>query len=206
MEVYKTKKERIFFLNPTLFLFFCTEGTDIRSNYLLNTTITGCEEADLVLLIGTNPRYEAPILNARLRKGWIHNELDVGVLGPQVDLSYDYEHLGDSTEALQKLGDGTHPFAKKLAAAKRPAVIVGSEMLHRPDAAAVMANVQKLAQNARVQSGCGSSWRVLNVLHKVAGQVSLSLLTVIGFFYYYEDFLFCFRDLKNHCITSRLPP
>jgi len=147
-------------------------GTDIRSNYLLNTTITGCEEADLVLLIGTNPRYEAPILNARLRKGWIHNELDVGVLGPQVDLSYDYEHLGDSTEALQKLGDGTHPFAKKLAAAKRPAVIVGSEMLHRPDAAAVMANVQKLAQNARVQSGCGSSWRVLNVLHKVAGQVA----------------------------------
>jgi len=147
-------------------------GTDIRSNYLLNTTITGCEEADLVLLIGTNPRYEAPILNARLRKGWIHNELDVGVLGPEVDLSYDYEHLGTSTEALQKLGDGTHPFAKKLAAAKRPAVIVGSEMLHRPDAAAVMANVQKLAQNARVQSGCGSSWRVLNVLHKVAGQVA----------------------------------
>lgn len=147
-------------------------GTDIRSNYLLNTTITGCEEADLVLLIGTNPRYEAPILNARLRKGWIHNELDVGVLGPEVDLSYDYEHLGTSTEALQKLGDGTHPFAKKLAAAKRPAVIVGSEMLHRSDAAAVMANVQKLAQNARVQSGCGSSWRVLNVLHKVAGQVA----------------------------------
>ena len=162
---------------PFYFVFFCTfKGTDIRSNYLLNTTINGCEEADLVLLIGTNPRYEAPILNARLRKGWIHNELDVGVLGPAVDLSYDYEHLGDSTEALQKLGDGTHPFAKKLAAAKRPAVIVGSEMLHRPDAAAVMANVQKLAQNVRVQSGCGSSWRVLNVLHKVAGQVSSTRL------------------------------
>ena len=142
----------------------------------MNTTINGCEEADLVLLIGTNPRYEAPILNARLRKGWIHNELDVGVLGPAVDLSYDYEHLGDSSEALQKLGDGSHPFAKKLAAAKRPAVIVGSEMLNRPDAAAVMANVQKLAQNARLQSGCGHDWRVLNVLHKVAGQVSFGFL------------------------------
>ena len=187
MEVYKNPP---FSLNPLFLFYFCTEGTDIRSNYLLNTTITGCEEADLVLLIGTNPRYEAPILNARLRKGWIHNELDVGVLGPEVDLSYDYEHLGTSTEALQKLGDGTHPFAKKLAAAKRPAVIVGSEMLHRSDAAAVMANVQKLAQNARVQSGCGSSWRVLNVLHKVAGQVSLSLLTVIGFFYHYEGLSF----------------
>ena len=80
--------------------------------------------------------------------------------------------LGDSADALQKLGDGSHPFAKKLAAAKRPAVIVGAEMLNRPDAAAVMANVQKLAQNARMQSGCGKDWRVLNVLHKVAGQVS----------------------------------
>jgi hypothetical protein len=62
-------------------------------------------------------------------------------------------------------------------------------MLHRPDAAAVMANVQKLAQNARVQSGCGSSWRVLNVLHKVAGQVSLSLLTN-WIFYHYEGLSF----------------
>ena len=68
--------------------------TDIRSNYLLNTTINGCEDADLVLLIGTNPRYEASLLNARLRKGWIHNELDVAVIGPEIDLTYDYEHLG----------------------------------------------------------------------------------------------------------------
>ena len=61
---------------------------------MLNTTINGCEEADLVLLIGTNPQYEASLLNARLRKGWIHNELDVAVIGPEIDLTYDYEHLG----------------------------------------------------------------------------------------------------------------
>ena len=74
--------------------FFIISATDVRSNYLLNTTINGCEEADLVLLIGTNPRYEASLLNARLRKGWIHNELDVAVIGPEIDLTYDYEHLG----------------------------------------------------------------------------------------------------------------
>ena len=74
--------------------FFLISATDVRSNYLLNTTINGCEEADLVLLIGTNPRYEASLLNARLRKGWIHNELDVAVIGPEIDLTYDYEHLG----------------------------------------------------------------------------------------------------------------
>lgn len=147
-------------------------GTDVRSNYLLNTTITGCEEADLVLLIGTNPRYEAPIFNARLRKGWIHNALDVAVIGPQVDLTYDYDHLGDSAEVLQQLVDGTHPFSKRLAAAKKPAVIVGTEALQRPDASALMANAQKLAQAVRVKSGCGSDWRVLNVLHRVASQVA----------------------------------
>lgn len=147
-------------------------GTDIRSNYLLNTTITGCEEADLVLLVGTNPRYEAPLLNARLRKGWIHNELDVGLIGPAVDLSYDYDHLGDSPDVLKQLADGSHPFAKRLASAKKPAVIIGTEALQRPDGAALLALAQKLAQDVRVKSGCESSWRVLNVLHRVASQVA----------------------------------
>lgn len=137
----------------------------------MNTTITGCEEADLVLLIGTNPRYEAPLLNARLRKGWIHNALDVAVIGPQVDLTYDFEHLGDSTDIVKQLADGSHPFAKKLASAKKPAVIIGAEALQRPDAAALLANAQKLAQDVKVKSGCGNNWRVLNVLHRVASQV-----------------------------------
>lgn len=66
-------------------------GTDLRSNYLLNSRIVGIEEADLVLLVGTNPRFEAPLLNTRLRKSWINNELTVGLVGPKVDLTYDYE-------------------------------------------------------------------------------------------------------------------
>ena len=70
--------------------------------------------------------------------GWIHNALDVAVLGPDVDLSYDFEHLGDSPDALEKLANGSHPFAKKLASAKKPAIIVGSEVLQRPDGAALM--------------------------------------------------------------------
>merc|ERR1719309_1408246 len=63
-------------------------GTDLRSNYLLNTGIAGVEDADLVVLIGANPRYDAPVFNARLRKCWIHNELDVALVGPKVDLTY----------------------------------------------------------------------------------------------------------------------
>ena len=151
-------------------------GTDLRSNYLLNTTIAGVEDADLVLLIGTNPRYEAPIFNSRLRKCWIHNELNVGYIGPKVDLSYDVEHLGDSANIIAELADGTHPFAKKLEGAKRPVVIVGSECLQRSDGGAILANVQQLAQKVKVKCGAPEEWKVMNVLHRVASQVCISIL------------------------------
>lgn len=69
-------------------------GTELRSNYVLNNGINGIEEADLVLLVGTNPRFEASLVNTRLRKAHIHNELDIALVGEAVDLTYDYAHLG----------------------------------------------------------------------------------------------------------------
>nr|CAB3264268.1 NADH-ubiquinone oxidoreductase 75 kDa subunit, mitochondrial-like [Phallusia mammillata] len=152
-------------------------GTDLRSNYLLNTTIAGVEEADLVLLIGTNPRFEAPLFNARLRKSWIHNELEVALVGSKVDLTYSYEHLGDSTTTLKQIADGTHPFSKRLKDAKNPMVVVGSEVFSREDAFGVHAAVSAIAQNATVTSQTnrgdgGADWKVLNILHKVASQVA----------------------------------
>jgi len=66
-------------------------GIDLRSNYLLNSKIAGIEDADLVLLVGTNPRFEAPLLNTRIRKSWINNDLKVALVGPKVDLTYEYE-------------------------------------------------------------------------------------------------------------------
>merc|ERR1719228_208145 len=146
-------------------------GTDLRSNYLLNTGIAGVEDADLVLLIGANPRFDAPVFNSRLRKCWIHNELDLALVGPKVDLTYDYDHLGDSVDVLKQLADGSHPFSDRLAAAKAPVVIVGSETLQRQDGAAVMALVQKIADNARAAAE-NPDWKVLNVLHRVASQVA----------------------------------
>ena len=85
-------------------------------------------------------------------------------------------NLGDSPDILKQLADGTHPFAKRLAAAKKPVVIIGTEPLERPDGAALMVNAQKLAQDIKIKSGCGPSWRVLNVLHKVASQVCINEL------------------------------
>jgi len=147
-------------------------GTDLRSNYLLNTRIAGVEEADLLVLIGTNPRYEAPLFNARIRKSYLHHDLEVAVVGPKLDLTYDYEHLGEDPKVLQDLVSGNHAFSQKLKAAKKPVIVVGSTALQRKDGLAIHANVSALAQNVRTSSGCGDSWRVLNVLHRHAGQVA----------------------------------
>lgn len=65
-------------------------GIDLRTNYLLNNKINNIEEADVLLLIGCNPRYEAPIINIRIRKGYLHNEQAIGVIGPNIDLTYNY--------------------------------------------------------------------------------------------------------------------
>ena len=147
-------------------------GTDLRSNYLLNSTIAGVEDADFALLIGCNPRFDAPVFNARLRKCWIHNELNVAMVGPKLDLTYDYDHLGETTDALKQLADGTHPYSKQLAAAKNPIVIVGGDALQREDGGAVMSYTQQIAAKLRQTSGCSKDWAVVNVLNRVASQVA----------------------------------
>jgi len=156
----------------------CTEqsfasksGTDLRSSYLMNSSITGIEDCDLLLIVGSNPRYEAPLINARIRKSWIHNELDVAVIGSKVDLTYSYEHLGDSPQALKEILDECHPFWNKLAAAKKPMIILGSDMFNREDASGVHSCVAEISQKLRLLSDCGD-WKVFNVLHKVASQVA----------------------------------
>ncbi|XP_077368381.1 NADH-ubiquinone oxidoreductase 75 kDa subunit, mitochondrial [Festucalex cinctus] len=147
-------------------------GADLRSNYLLNSRIAGIEDCDLLLLVGTNPRYEAPLFNARIRKSWLHNELRVALVGHDIDLSYTYDHLGEETSVLKELANGTHPFCQVLAAAKRPVVVVGSSALQREDGAAILSSVSTIAQNARTSSGVEEGWKVLNVLHRVASQVA----------------------------------
>ncbi|XP_075036301.1 NADH-ubiquinone oxidoreductase 75 kDa subunit, mitochondrial [Mixophyes fleayi] len=147
-------------------------GTDLRSNYLLNSRIAGVEEADVLLLIGANPRFEAPLFNARIRKSWLHNDLQIAVVGSAVDLTYTYDHLGDSPQLVKDIASGKHPFSKVLSQAKKPMVVVGSSALQRKDGAAIHAAVSIIAQNARSSSGVAEEWKVLNILHRVASQVA----------------------------------
>lgn len=105
---------------------------DFRSNYLFNSSIAGLEfdEIDYLLIIGSNPRFEAPMVNTRIRKAWRNHQLDrIGVIGPKdMDLLYGYEHLGDSVDTIHSLLNEKHPATKDLKAAKNPAIIFGQQL------------------------------------------------------------------------------
>lgn len=139
-----------------------------RDFYTFNTTIAGIEEADAVLLIGTNPRIEAPLLNARLRKRWLQVQMPVALVGVAADLTYEVEVLENRPATLEAIASGAHPFAGVLRAAKRPMLILGQAALARPDGAAVLAQAWKLA------ASCGMltpDWHGFNVLHTAAARV-----------------------------------
>jgi NADH-quinone oxidoreductase subunit G len=139
-----------------------------RDFYTFNTTIAGIEEADALLIVGSDPRREAPLLNARIRKAWLHNGMVVGGIGAGEDLTYAVEHLGDGPSALAALHDEGHAFGKRLREAKRPMVIVGQGALARPDGAAVLAACWKLAHAV---GALNADWHGFNVLHTAAARV-----------------------------------
>ena len=143
-------------------------GADRRS-YIFNTSIAGLEEADAILLVGTNPRKEAPMINARLRKVWLNDlGVKIGVIGEKADLSYDYDHLGDGPDALGALARGEGAFFDTLKSARRPVIILGMGALARSDSEAVLAAAAKLAGLVGVVR---EGWNGFNVLHDAAARV-----------------------------------
>ncbi|MBL4619223.1 MAG: NADH-quinone oxidoreductase subunit G [Marinicaulis sp.] len=140
-----------------------------RRSYLFNTGIAGLEQADAILLIGTNPRVEAPMVNARIRKIWLNNlDVKVGVIGEQKDLSYDYDYLGAGPETLTALGRGEGAFFDVLKNAKNPVIIIGMGALARQDGGAILSLAASLADKTGVVRG---DWNGFNVLHNAASRV-----------------------------------
>jgi NADH-quinone oxidoreductase subunit G len=146
-----------------------------RQSYLFNSTIAGIDAADAVLLIGTNPRWEAPVLNARLRKAWIASGLKVANVGEACDLTYPVEQLGVSPSILEEIAAGTHSFAKVLKGAARPMLILGQGALARGDGAAILALVSKIAAETGTIGPAGTpaegGWNGFNILHTAASRV-----------------------------------
>jgi NADH-quinone oxidoreductase subunit G len=141
-----------------------------RASYLFNSGIEGIEQADAILLIGTNPRLEAALVNARIRKRWRQAGIPVGLIGQRVDLTYPYEYLGSGPQTLAEVLDGRHSFAGVLKAAKRPMVIVGTAAAARADGAAVLAAAAKVALSLTEAKDAG--WNPFNVLHCAASRVA----------------------------------
>ena len=140
-----------------------------RAGYIFNTTIAGIEDADACLIVGANPRLEAPIINARLRKRFVAGGFRVGMVGEAADLTYRYDHLGAGPQTLKEIADGTHPFCEVLKAAERPMLIVGQGALARDDGAEVLTVARSIADATGMIAG---DWNGFNVLHTAAARVA----------------------------------
>ena len=139
-----------------------------RASYIFNPTIEGIEHADALLLIGANPRFEAAVLNARIRKRWRRGNFPIGLIGEGGDLRYEYEYLGSGTDTLGELASGANRFAETLRNAKQPMIIVGQGALTRPDGAAILAAAAGLAASV---GALLAEWNGFGVLHTAAARV-----------------------------------
>ena len=134
-----------------------------RASYIFNSSVAGIDEADAILILGSNPRLEAPVLNARIRKRWLKGGVKIGLIGERANLTYDYSYIGAGPDSLADLISKPRDDS-----AKRPMIIVGQGALTRPDGAAVLAAAAKLAAN---QGVVGPEWNGFNILHTAASRV-----------------------------------
>jgi NADH-quinone oxidoreductase subunit G len=141
-----------------------------RASYLFNSTIEGIDRADAILLVGTNPRLEAAVLNSRLRRRWRQGNLAVALIGAAADLTYPYDYLGAGPQTLKDVADGKHSFARVLRDAKRPMIIVGAAAAARPDGVGVLSAAARAALLASESQESG--WNAFNVLHGAASRVA----------------------------------
>jgi len=139
-----------------------------RASYIFNPTIEGIEEADALLIIGSNPRFESSVLNARIRKRWRMGNFPIAVIGDMGDLRYEAEMLGAGPETLKDFAHGNHKFLSVLKKAKRPMIIVGQGALARADGAAVLALAAQVAEACKAVT---ADWNGFGVLHTAAARV-----------------------------------
>src|SRR5262245_7912633 len=139
-----------------------------RASYIFNATVAGIDNADALLIVGANPRREAAVLNARIRKRWRAGKFPIGLIGEKADLTYPYEYLGAGPDTLAELAAGRNAFAETLKQAQHPIVLVGQGALSRPDGKAIAA----LAARAALDLGAvKDGWNGYSVLHTAAARV-----------------------------------
>jgi NADH-quinone oxidoreductase subunit G len=167
--IFKSKnlefREKKFYINPTE-----------KINYIFNSTIQGIEESDLILLIGTNPRHEATMLNARIRKTFAQKKVPIFSIGNPGDLTYDYKIIGNKTDDIKKIINKEHDFSKKLLSAKKPIIIIGESALELKSGKYIFEELKNfLIQNNLING----EWNPLNILIQNASAVGLLDLKIL---------------------------
>jgi len=142
-------------------------GVDVRANYAFNSMIAGVEEADAILLVGTNTRHEAANLNVRIRKQWLRSDLEVGLVGPKFESIFDISHYGETHAALKETLAGE--FGQLLSQAKRPMIIVGSGIVEHPDAKAFYETIGNFVEKNK-SNFATEEWNGYNVLQRAASR------------------------------------
>jgi NADH-quinone oxidoreductase subunit G len=142
----------------------------VRAGYLFNTGIAGLEQADAILIVGANPRWDATMVNARIRKSWLQSNkrLPIATIGENIDLTYPTMHLSKGPDALQALKDGKGPFAEIFKNAKNPVMIVGMAALQRVDGLSVLKLCREVAEKYKLNR---DDWNGFNILHTAASRV-----------------------------------
>jgi NADH-quinone oxidoreductase subunit G len=159
-------REKKFYINPSE-----------KMNYTFNSSIIGIEESDLILLIGTNPRHEATILNARIRKVFAQKKVSIFSIGNPGDLTYNYEIIGSKTDDIKKIINKEHIFSQKLLSAKKPIIIIGESALELKSGEYIFEELKSfLIKNNMINK----DWNALNILIQNASTVGLLDLKILS--------------------------
>lgn len=142
-------------------------GIDLRSSYLFNSKIFGVEEADAILIVGSNPRHEAAGLNARIRKQWLRSDLEIGLVGETFPSTFEFDHFGTTAQDLKKALSGS--WGKRLQSAKRPMIIVGSSAVEHPDSKSIFETVGAFVDK-NAANFITPEWQGYNVLQRAASR------------------------------------
>ena len=162
-----------------------------RASYLFNSSIQEIDNADAILLIGSNPRWEACVLNARIRKAYINNDCKIGLIGKKLDLTYKYVHLSDSIDHINDLLNNKSSFSKVLENSKKSLIIIGNSAINYRDGKEVLNVCSEIAKKYNISNNNFNGFNIL--------QQDISKVGAIDIGFYNNDFAQNFdRNIKNH--------
>ncbi|MBW0494430.1 hypothetical protein O181_034145 [Austropuccinia psidii MF-1] len=146
-------------------------GVDFRQNYTFNSKIVGADEADYLLLVGTNPRHEAAVLNSRFRRSYLNKGLKVGLIGQEFDSVFEVDHLGTDLKAVKDFVAGSGEFAESFKKAQKPMIIIGSTVNDHADGHEIFKTLASYVE-ANKAKFLTEEWNGFNVLQRTASSTA----------------------------------